>query len=394
MFNKRVKLPPKLTTLDLRNGNLNVDLPDSVVKLSINCKKTDLKFPPGLKKLYWRTEAKEMSNLPPTLESFTLIGGHECAILDLPPHLERLHINKKIGKLPPLPSTLTHFSITDWDNLQTLKLQLLPRLTHLTIQGLFMKDVRPEYLPPNITHLTINLGYCEEKLDLRSFPLVFLDTTTGGDLSFFPKSLRTMKVRSLNTTIDAVWPPRVEVLGIEAGRITHLPHTISKFHVGLRGLQASYPVYANAFSPLPDIPEGIEELLVGPHYWYPIPSLPSTLRVLHVFNGRYDPLPPLPPALEEFVFGSGAEVLSSELKAAVRQATSALPPTLTKLILSYTMHDQVLTYLPPNLRELEVFTNSPLPPLPLTLESMILKYENTLSPRKLEYFDTHHFARD
>lgn len=226
-------------------------------------------------------EEEYINNLPACVSSLSINTFERSGPFMVPPHITRftLHSTRPIS-LSPLHSKVTHFSVT----FETMYEQLYSREPPLI-----------DYLPPSLTHLTLN------DANIYNFDEELLPCLTHLVLGKY-----------------------------FVGPIDYLPSSLTHLVCGVN------------FNQFVDyLPPNLKYLKFGDLFNKPVDNLPSSLKFLHfgiLFNKPLDNLP------------SSLKVLSFDHFSWYRQTINYLPPSLKVLKLAKYYSYHVVEYFPQSLK--------------------------------------------
>ena len=280
-------LPPNLILLDARGASLKLPpLPDGLV--SFLGSRSPSRWPSSLRFLTL-AGAKELGELPASLDSLVLDGTEVNLLEDLPRHLRVLVVNgTRLQRLANLPETIERLQVTRnpslaaWDvpkyvvdlivdqepmpNVQELR--YLDRLDAYQTANQLRSPDWPKFL--RILSLTSIRGLTQ----LAPFPDSLRELSLQGediDLSRLPRSLERLKVTASTLRNLNGLPPHLKELSLRLCQVDDLSGLIGMSN--LKRLDLSMPTLTK----LPELPTNLEELTAN---WTGITTLGDLPRDL------------------------------------------------------------------------------------------------------------------
>lgn len=356
----------------------NLTLPSSLTHLSLA---SDFDFMPKLPLsithlCFGYYFNQPLYGLPSSLVYLRVGVCFDQAIDNLPSSLRHLHLASECFDRPidHLPSSLQTLAISENHNFNHSVDNLPLNLSHFSLSGQLNQPLVS--LPPNLTHLTIDIYNFNHPVDCLPSPLTHFTLESGQfnhPLTSLPLSLQQLilNFESFQQPLDKL-PPQLTHLHINAPKFNQplnmLPQSLTHLFIS-SGTPFNLPL-ENVLLP------HLMELFLPDSFNHPLTSLPPLLKVLDL-GYDFDSAITLPSYLNTLKFGHK-----------FNQPIVEFPQSLQNLCFGVCFNQEIDFCSLPHLRKLKLGKGSfpggqPNPSFPSSLTHLTIYKNETMLPIKL-----------
>jgi len=395
MFNKPLPiLPPTIKKIKAGRGfNQLIDhLPDSVESIELGyCFNQPIsKYPANLKKImFYGQFNQQLVNLPSSIEEIILSYQFNHPLDNLPYGLKKLDLGRKFNQeVEHLPDSLTEIVFSDFF------------------------DNNIDFLPQSIKKIELGINFNKELENLPSSLETLIVGAYIKTLNNLPDHIKEINIEKRGTRINLLYKPILKLPDnlVKLTLNSCYIDPIEYFPPNLKSL--IFPESSNFNLPLDNLPDSLDELILGQNYNQNLKNIPKSVKILSIGHGYRFPLSELPDTIE--VLRVGIIFKSDRIPSGVKKLNISLPIDFesierefndqvrinTEFTLSYLENLKYLKIenfffysldnLPVSLENLEITSNSrfPIKNFPPNLKNLILnnsgKHDLTKLPDSLE----------